>query len=169
METGERNIGEVDGEYSARWLYSRLTKADPQNAASLAAWANLESKDGRFREAERLYVRAADRSRDRDRRGLNHCNAARMAGRLHESKRQQGHLQAALAANAENAFAHALLGRCYGFEERWSEAEEHFSRALELDPQNAMYQDWYDRMRSARNRDLFFDSDPDSGLEFDCD
>jgi tetratricopeptide (TPR) repeat protein len=45
---------------------------------------------------------------------------------------------AALAKNPRNARAHAGMGDALKFQKRWTEAEPHFLRAVELDPDDAL-------------------------------
>lgn len=50
------------------------------------------------------------------------------------------YLQNALLADPDNARAHAGLGGSLKFEKRWDEAEPHFRRAVEVDPEDAWVQ-----------------------------
>ncbi len=171
METEQGNIGTVGQEYTARGLYSRLSRVDHEElGGSLGLWAQLEGSQGAFADAERLYVRAAEVSRGPRYRGRNYVGAASMAGRQRKNKQQQAYLVAALNADESNAWAHGQLGRCYGFAKKWSEAERHLRRAMELDPGNEILREWNEKMRAARDRDLLTDLDFDSDVfDSDCD
>jgi tetratricopeptide (TPR) repeat protein len=50
----------------------------------------------------------------------------------------QVYFEAAIAANPVNARAHAGLGDALKFQDLWEQAEPHFNRAVELDPNDAL-------------------------------
>lgn len=52
----------------------------------------------------------------------------------------RGYFQDVLLTEAGNARAHAGLGDSLKFEQRWEEAEPHFRRAVEIDPEDAWVQ-----------------------------
>ncbi len=54
-------------------------------------------------------------------------------------------LQQLLSTNSSNAAGHGLLCRVYIQEERWTEAEQECSRAVELEPNNSRYHQWLGR------------------------
>ena len=54
-------------------------------------------------------------------------------------------LQKQLSENSTNAAAHHLLCRVYLQEERWPDAENECSEAVELDPNNSAYHQWLGR------------------------
>jgi tetratricopeptide (TPR) repeat protein len=68
----------------------------------------------------------------------------------------QVYFEAAIAANPENARAHAGLGDALKFQGLWSEAEPHFNRAVELDPDDELnYLDLAEYFHDKAKEDAF--------------
>jgi tetratricopeptide (TPR) repeat protein len=64
--------------------------------------------------------------------------------------------EAAIAANPENARAHAGLGDALKFQDLWEQAEPHFNRAVELDPDDALnYLDLAEYLHGKAQQDAF--------------
>jgi tetratricopeptide (TPR) repeat protein len=64
--------------------------------------------------------------------------------------------EAAIAANPENARAHAGLGDALKFQGLWEQAEPHFNRAVELDPDEALnYLDLAEYFHDKAQQDAF--------------
>ena len=152
MEAECGNIGDLDKEFTARWLFKKATEANPNDPLCWTQWAGLEKKQRSWAQAEGLYLCAAEAEQNRKSRARIYFDLATMFANIDERGREKKYLLLAIESNPDDSIAHARLGRTYGFQGEWEKAEQHFKRSLELKPDDRRTQEWYAKMQQARER-----------------
>ena len=157
-ETQQGNVGSLETEFSARWLFHRSSEVDPNNAPTWQAWARLEEKQGNVGNLETEFSARwlFKRSSEADRNDAPTWQAWAM---LEEKQDNVGSLETEFSArwlfhrgsevdpnNAPTWQAWAILEEKQGnvdnleteFSARWL-----FHRSSEVDPNNApTWQAW---------------------------
>ena len=114
----------------------------------------MEKGAENWEKAKEWYVKAAEATsvpRDRSR---VYCDLSFMLFRLGRKEDQTNYLELAVGADPSDHIAHARLARAYGFAERWEEAARHFTRSLELKPDDDKTRRWQEQMAWARQKKL---------------
>lgn len=119
---------------AARQLYSDAARGDPRNINALLGLAAIAMQDGRPEEASRLYFNVLDLE---PRNAYAQTGLIALMGRADpaaaESKLKQ------LIAREPLASLYFTLGNLYGDQSRWSEAQQAYFHAHQLEPANPDY------------------------------
>ena len=154
LEAQSDNIGDLDKEFTARWLFKKATESNPHDPLPLTQWAYIEKRQRNWTQAERLYLCAAEVEQNTRSRARIYFDLATMFGNLDERKKDETYLLLAIECNPSDSIAHARLGRSYSFLGEWEKAEYHFQRSLELNPGDRKTQEWYAKYRRAKERQI---------------
>ncbi len=152
LETKCDNIGDLDKEFSGRWLFKKATEVASKDQLCWTEWADVEKKQKNWAQAEQLYLHAATAEQDIIFRARTYFDLAMMFANLNEREKEENYLLLAIDSNPKDSIAHARMGRTYGFQDEWEKAEQHFQRSLQLKPNDRKTQKWYTQMQRARER-----------------
>ncbi|WIM06974.1 MAG: tetratricopeptide repeat protein [Candidatus Nitricoxidivorans perseverans] len=120
---------------TARSDYERVLKEDPRNADALHGMAAIALREGRPDAAEAYYLRAIEAD-PKDAIAL-----AGLIGLKGESAppATESHLKNMLADQPGQPSLHFALGNLYARQDRWSEAQQSYFRAVSHDPDHPDY------------------------------
>ena len=117
----------------ARRDYESVLGSDPKNTDALLGLATIAARQGHNESAQALYLRAleADPNDATAQAGL--LNARGQA----DPAAAESRLKNVLASHPDSSALHFALGKVYGRQQRWSEAQQAYFKAYGGDPDNA--------------------------------
>jgi tetratricopeptide (TPR) repeat protein len=120
----------------ARADYEVALREESGNRDALLGLAAVETRALRYAAAEALYKRVllADPREPYAHAGLLALGAQRLDPVSAESR-----VKGLLAVDAEESVLHFTLGNQYAQQQRWAEAQQAYTRAAEMDPENPDY------------------------------
>jgi tetratricopeptide (TPR) repeat protein len=123
--------GDVDTAHRRYW---QALRADPNNRNALLGLAAIAAKNREQAQARELYLRLLDRDPN---------DPLALAGLLNleeptDARAQESRVKLLLTTHPEAAHLRAALGNLYAREQRWSEAEEAYAKALLLDERDSL-------------------------------
>jgi Tfp pilus assembly protein PilF len=120
---------------AARSAYEQALKEDPRNADALHGLASTHLRQGHPDQAQELYLRALE-SDPKD--ALAQANLISLSGRI-DPVQSESRLKMLLSNQPESSFLHFYLGNLYARQNRWSEAQQSYYKAMAGDPSNPDY------------------------------
>lgn len=120
---------------AAKSAYEQALKEDPRNADALHGLASTSLRQGHPDQAQELYLRALE-SDPKD--ALAQANLISLSSRI-DPVQSESRLKMLLSHQPESSFLHFYLGNLYARQNRWSEAQQSYYKAMAGDPGNPDY------------------------------
>jgi tetratricopeptide (TPR) repeat protein len=151
LERDVGNIGTVDEEFTARWLFRTADEKDPDNVIIVHPWAMMERKQGNLEASTALLERAARLQGDARDRCRTYYDLGMILHWAGQRERAHGYFALAVDANPRDWRAQAAFARSLGYQRQWGLAEYHFALSLSVKEARRTLE-WRDRMRATRLR-----------------
>ena len=144
------NIGDINTEFCARWLFKKATDANTNDPLCWTQWAELERNQDNWSQAEQFYLNAASNENNLESLARIYSDLSSMFGHIKNNKKSNEYLLLSIEANPNDHIAHARLGRNYGFQREWDKSDKHFQLSLNIRSNDHKTQKWYADMQRAR-------------------